>query len=144
VAEAVGKSRSAVANRLRLLNLPQAVIDALEEGVISAGHARTLLPLEEGEAEAVLNEILERDLSVRATEKLVDEMKNSTEPGSESDYESPPTDERPKRFDRLEAQLENSLGTAVEIDSKDKKSGTIIIHFSSPEEFESLQKRLSE
>jgi ParB family chromosome partitioning protein len=143
VAEAVGKSRSAIANRLRLLNLPEDVLDALEDGVISAGHARALLPLKTKQAQTVLNAIIQQNLSVRETEAAVNDVKSSTDHTEDTDTPSTP-DDRPKRFDRLEAKLESNLGTNVTIESKDKKSGTIIIHFSSPDEFHSLQERLND
>ncbi len=143
VAEAVGKSRSSVANRLRLLDLPESVRDAVMEGVLSAGHARALLPLDAGEAETVLNEVLEKDLSVRETEQLVQELReNDSSEDPKSTKSKPETDSRPPHFDQLEAELESNLGAPVSIESKDKKSGNIIIHFSSPEEFDLLQKRL--
>lgn len=142
VAEAVGKSRSAVGNRLRLLNLPEAVRDALETGSISAGHARALLGTEsETEANSILDEILQRDLSVRETEQLVSEGTSSKE---ESAEERSDNKQRPQRFDRLEAELETSLGADVQIKSRDRKSGNIIIHFESPEEFEQLRDRFTQ
>lgn len=143
VAEAVGKSRSFVANRLRLLNLSEAVRDALETGSISAGHARALLGTESDSiANSLLDEILARDLSVRETEKLVSEHQEAPEP--EDDQNEPDTSspqQRPKRFDRLEAELESTLGADVSIRSEDRKSGDIIIHFETPEEFEQLRSR---
>lgn len=142
VGEAVGKNRSTIANRLRLLELPEAVRDALEENVISAGHARCLLPLEKNPTETLLDEILKKNLSVRETEKRAKQLKKSEEPSPEPSEPSSSSAERPKHFDRLEADLETKLGAEVKIDSSDKKSGTIIIHFSSPQEFDSLKDRL--
>ncbi len=71
VADVVGKSRSAVANTIRLLGLPERVIMALEEGHISEGHARALIGLEEKKAVEILIKIIENSLSVRDVEKLV-------------------------------------------------------------------------
>lgn len=144
IADAVGKSRSAIANRLRLLNLPEDAQDALLEGIISAGHARALLSLPDEAAEHLLNEILEKDLTVRETEQRARDL--GKEPPEENEEEAPEPEppERPKHFDRLEAQLETNLGAPVSIESEDKKSGTIMIHFSSPDEFETLQDRLEQ
>jgi ParB family chromosome partitioning protein len=69
LAEAVGKSRSHVANTLRLLSLPAPVRRRLEDGVLSAGHARTLLAADD--PEALAQEVVRRGLNVRATERLV-------------------------------------------------------------------------
>lgn len=75
VADRVGKSRSAIANLMRLLALPKSIKKMVEEGKISAGHARCLLPLQdEARIEAAANLILSRDLSVRQAEKLVKDM----------------------------------------------------------------------
>jgi len=71
-AEQVGRSRSAVANAMRLLQLPAAVRALVEDGSLSAGHARTLLPLESAEAiELAAKAVLEQGMSVRATEDYV-------------------------------------------------------------------------
>lgn len=143
VADAVGKSRSAVANRLRLLNLPEAVRDALETGSISAGHARALLGCDTDTlAESILDAIIGRNLSVRETEQLVADRTEPETTGSEGDKKT--DDQRPQHFDRLEAELESSLGADVNIQSKDRKSGDIIIHFESPEEFEQLRDRFNQ
>ncbi len=76
VADVVGKSRSAVANTIRLLGLPERVIMALEEGHISEGHARALIGLEEKKAVEILIKIIENSLSVRDVEKLVSKKKS--------------------------------------------------------------------
>lgn len=142
IADAVGKSRSAIANRLRLLNLPGDAQDALLEGIISAGHARALLSLNHEAADHLLNEILEKDLTVRETEQRAKQLQEEPPDEDESEPSQPESPDRPKHFDRLEAQLETNLGAPVSIESQDKKSGTIMIHFSSPDEFETLRERL--
>lgn len=142
IADAVGKSRSTIANRLRLLNLPEDAQDALLEGIISAGHARALLSLDKQAVDQLLNEILEKDLTVRETEQRAKDFREESSDENEEERSQPEPPERPKHFDRLEAQLETNLGAPVSIESKDKKSGTIMIHFSSPDEFETLRERL--
>ncbi|MGN0459992.1 MAG: ParB/RepB/Spo0J family partition protein, partial [Ruminococcus sp.] len=76
VSSSVGKSRSAVANSLRLLNLPEEIIDLLSQGKITGGHARALLSLESAEEMLKISrEIIDKDLSVRQTEKLTQKAK---------------------------------------------------------------------
>ena len=72
IARRVGKDRATVANALRMLRLPEGVLRLVQEGRLSAGHARALLPLEDEAAiREIVSQILARDLSVRATEALV-------------------------------------------------------------------------
>jgi ParB family chromosome partitioning protein len=143
LADNVGRSRSAVANSLRLLNLPEPVLEGLDDGSISAGHARALLGLEDEDAILSLyDNINEHTLSVRETEKRVkalrDEEPEGTDETDTGGPESPETD-----FSHLEAELEESIGAEVAIDSKDRKKGHIKIYFGNPDEFERLKNRLS-
>ena len=84
-AEAVGKSRSAVANCLRLLNLSPAVQKLVEEGTLSSGHARTLLGLAPKAQEAAAQTVLKNDLSVRQTELLVKKLQQEKKPAPQKD-----------------------------------------------------------
>lgn len=74
MAQIVGKSRSHVANTLRLLNLPDSVKDLVREGTLSAGHARALVGLDN--AETLAKQIVAKDLNVRQVEELVAKQKN--------------------------------------------------------------------
>jgi ParB family chromosome partitioning protein len=76
LAEQVGKSRSAIANAVRLLGLPHDVLNYVSHGELSAGHARTLIGLEPGHMESVISEIQSQNLNVRDTEALVKAIKN--------------------------------------------------------------------
>ena len=114
-AEAVGKSRSAVANALRLLSLSPAVALLVENGRLSAGHARTLLPLSASAQESAAQAVIAGGLSVRQTEALVKKMlaeppEKPAAPGDQVDY-------------AVEAQKELSsrLGRGVKIVSGRKK-----------------------
>jgi ParB family chromosome partitioning protein len=130
IAERVGKSRSAVANSLRLLQLPAAVRKRLEAGEISAGHARTLLGLESPEAQAqTAREILRHKLSVRDTERLV---KQRAARLRDPDHES------------LEAALVRALGTRVRVRARSNGKGRIEIEYYSLEELDGLVARLVE
>src|SRR5207302_1112511 len=98
LAEAVGKSRSHVANTLRLLSLPTAVRRSLEEGELSAGHARALLAAPD--AIALAAEVVRRGLNVRATERLVQRRSAMPFP-------------RPRLRDADTVALERELGAAL-------------------------------
>lgn len=108
VAKRVGKSRPAIANALRLLHLPQETQDEIRDGRISAGHARALLGLEDGEArEALTKQIIDDGLSVREAEKAVQEKR--TKPARSTSSQADPD------VAIMEADLSRALGTKVAI-----------------------------
>lgn len=78
LAKGVGKSQSAIANKLRLLKLSQPVLDAISERKITERHGRALLPLNERQQQQTLRQVEERDLNVKATERLVTELTTDT------------------------------------------------------------------
>lgn len=136
IAERVGKSRVAVTNTMRLLKLPEAVKDALRQNQISEGHARALLALPTPQAQiALLQTILQNDLNVRQTEELVRKYSGK----------KPQTNRRKEvlpEISSLESQLRQALGTKVSISPRQKGGGTIIIHYYSDEELDTLLKRM--
>lgn len=136
IAERVGKSRVAVTNTMRLLKLPEAVKDALRQNQISEGHARALLALPTPQAQiALLQTILQNDLNVRQTEELVRKYSGK----------KPQTNRREEvlpEISSLESQLRQALGTKVSISPRQKGGGTIIIHYYSDEELDTLLKRM--
>lgn len=135
VAARVGKSRTAVTNTLRLLKLPAVVQKALLEGKISAGHARALLGLATPQAQAaVLNSILQRQLSVRQTEELVERLKG------EKPATAPKMPADPQVL-ALEERLQTVFGTRVNLDKR-RKGWTLTIHSYSDEELNVLLERL--
>jgi len=119
IAEAVGKSRSHVANTLRLLTLPMPVRRSLEEGELSAGHARALLGASEPAALAI--EVVRRGLNVRATEALV--RRRATQPKQRR---------RTRDADSvaLEAELATALGLRVTLAPK-RRGGSLTVHYAS-------------
>ncbi len=140
--EKLGKSRSAIANRLRLLELPEAIRVALHEGDLSAGHARALLGCDsEEEALRGFERIREDGLTVREIERWVARQPETDAPDA-SDDKPGSGSESPPRFRRLESRLEEAVGAPVRVESEDRRSGNIIIQFNSPEDFERLQNRL--
>lgn len=118
LAEAVGKSRSHVANTLRLLSLPATVRHRLDEGELSAGHARALLAAVD--PARVADEVVRRGLNVRATERLVQRR-----------AQLPQQSRRPLRdadTSALERDLANRLGLRVRLEPK-ARGGALILHY---------------
>lgn len=136
VARTVGKSRSAVANTLRLLGLPDDVKELLEQGRISAGHARALLSVDqEKQIKEAADKIVKEGLSVRQTEKLVKSM-GSAKPKKQAVQKLSP-------YAEVELALTDALGTKVTVtENKKKGGGTLNIEFYDPEELFSLTHKL--
>ncbi len=139
VAERVGKSRSAVANALRLLGLPAAAKSALNDELISAGHARALLSLEGDEdVQRALDQIFARELSVRQTEGLV--RRWLEEPADAVPPESYPQIEAQLRF--WENRFRDRLSTKVSLERKADGSGRLVIHFYSDTDLETIYREI--
>jgi ParB family chromosome partitioning protein len=135
ISDRVGKSRSAITNTLRLLNLPEPVQKALVDGRISEGHARALLSLPSPQGQtAVLQTILKKDLNVRQTEELVRSL-SGQKPVRATTPETPP------EIKALEERLRSHLGTKVRLNRR-RKGGTVVIHFYSDEELDALVDKL--
>jgi ParB family chromosome partitioning protein len=132
VATRVGKSRAAVANALRLLQLAPAVRAALLAGQITAGHARALLGCPDpAQQEALLAQVLAGDLSVRATEELVrrgGQRRPRTAPAPAAELAA------------VEQALRQALGTKVQL-LRSRRGGRIVIHYYSDEELQALYER---
>lgn len=135
VAEKVGKSRAAIANRLRLLKLPKEVLDLLEEGKLSEGHARALLSLDQPDRQIeAAKRVVELQLTVRETEKLVkDLMKPQAAPKDDGWRERDQF-----IYDKLEDELRTATGTKVVIQRKEEGKGKIQMDYYSIEELERL------
>ncbi|MCX7028114.1 MAG: ParB/RepB/Spo0J family partition protein [Spirochaetes bacterium] len=141
VAEAMGKNRSTVANAMRLLKLSQAMRDAVMEGKISAGHARSLLSLsEEADREALFGRILSEGLSVRQTEAAVLELSGGSEGSGRKKAkrrsDTSPLDLEPDLKAIRESLIER-LGTKVEIRGGLGK-GTIAIEYYTPDDLQRI------
>jgi ParB family chromosome partitioning protein len=141
--------RSTVANLLRLLELPVNVKKMVQEGEISQGHARALLPLgDEQEQIDFARKIKKEGLSVRATEQGVHDRVHSLDGDQlrivDAEGNSRPV-ERPRneQVASLEQELRTSLGTKVDLSQSAKGKGKITIHFQSHEEFERLRQLLT-
>lgn len=135
VSERVGKSRAAVANALRLLQLPPAARDALARGLISEGHGRALLSCASPEIGAILLEaILQRGLSVRQAEELARRL-NAAGPGVTTTR--PAAQPLPPDAAAIEDRFRQALGTKVQL-YKSRRGGRLVIHFYSDDELTGL------
>lgn len=136
VAQSVGKSRPAITNALRLLKLPQSILDLVSDGKISAGHARALLTLEDEKLmQELAEEIIKKDLSVRQVEKI---CKQKPKPEKE---ETP--EKKPSFYSMVELALNESLGRKIKVSkNKGKQGGILQIEFYSDEELTELSNKL--
>ncbi len=149
LAQHVGKSRSAVANSLRLLQLPEPIQAAVKNGDITAGHARTLLILSEEAQLALFQRILTHDLSVRATEAAVSYWKDNEELPPESHTDTPKKSKRAAATEKLADaamidianKIEETLSLPVKVKGNTKR-GQLVVHFSSNDQFRTLLSRL--
>lgn len=139
VSKTIGKSRSYIANALRLLNLPDSVMEKLEAEEISAGHARTLLSLNSPEdIEQALKITVSQGLSVRQLEELVKKM-------NFKELEKPKSIKVIKKdafFSKIETGLNKKLGRKVKIVSGRRKKGTIQIEFYGEEDLSDIYRTL--
>lgn len=139
----VGKSRSAIANSTRLLDLPQEIADMLIDGKLSAGHARALLGLTRSEdIVKAATAVAEREMSVRATEALVKTLNSAAaKEAAEAGKTSKPEKIKVDYCAELEKRVEDVIGRRVHIVSKGTQK-KIEITFSSNEDLEELLKML--
>ncbi|MDO8990853.1 MAG: ParB/RepB/Spo0J family partition protein [Sideroxyarcus sp.] len=140
-ADAVGRSRSAASNLLRLLKLPQAVQDMLMEGALDMGHARSLLSLEGSQQVMLANKIVLEGLSVREAEKLV-QQQGEQSPAKPSSPKAPRKEDRDTQ--RLQDEISSQLGVRVEIKPNSKGGGKLVIEYSNNDHLEELTGKLYE
>lgn len=140
VAQQVGKSRPAIANALRLLQLPEEILDVLASGALSAGHARALLQLQDAHLQAVAaQKITALDLSIRQAERLCKQMSHEAAPKAE------PEAAAPLEVDYIaecEAALSRQLGRGVKI-INGKRKGRFELEFYGQEDLQRLLELLS-
>ena len=143
VAERVGRDRSYVTNYLRLLRLPEDLQELLQSGRLSTGHARTLLGLEHVDLQRRLaRKIIEQDLSVRATERLV---RQHAEPGRARTKSVPQAQERDANVRAVESKLRRRFGTQVRIiQAQGADSGKIEFEFYNPGDLDRLYSLLTQ
>lgn len=130
-AGAVGESRTAVSNLLRLLNLSRPVQDMLSAGLIEMGHARALLPLTAAQQKELAHEIEEKGLSVREVERRVLRMK-------ELPHGQPAKKTVPRDIRRLEEALSDRLGLSAQVQVNAKGAGRLTLSFAGHEQLQGV------
>lgn len=128
LSQTIGKSRSYIANTLRLLNLPQKIKDLIKEGKISAGHARQLLGLEN--AENIAEQIIKKGMSVRQVENLVAKLKNNKPEQSKKSKDTDIVD--------IENSLNKTLGLRIKISPSKQGGGKVVLQYASPAELDMI------
>ena len=134
IAQKMGKSRSSVANALRILSLEKGALKLLEEGKISFGHAKVILSCDKKKQATIAKRIADEDLSVRATEEII----------KEKPVKKPKKVNLNKKlaFDEIEKEVSSILGANVKIIDKGNK-GTVKVEYYSMEELDRIIKKLS-
>lgn len=135
LAKFLGKSRSHIANMLRLLTLPDSIKEMIDQEMLSAGHARALLGA--GNAEKLAKTVVLKGLNVRQTEKLAQSAKGKVSRGEKQ------KEEKDANTLALEKEMSNLLGLAVTINYHEEKGGRIIIWYQTLDQLEEVLARLS-
>jgi len=137
----VGKDRSSITNYLRLLKLDPIIQTGIRDGMISMGHGRALMAIEDIELQfEVYEKIVKDNLSVRETEKLIKAIKNGEQTGLNTKEKV----ELPTMYKTAMDNFQQRLNTNVKIQRNEKGKGKIIIDFTSDEEFERLRSFFNE
>ncbi|MCX6284567.1 MAG: ParB/RepB/Spo0J family partition protein [Bacteroidetes bacterium] len=135
----VGKDRSTVSNYIRLLRLPVEIQVAVRDGIISMGHARALITIEDEQQQLLLlQKILERKLSVRQVEDIVRDLLKPSKPSLPSGPKL-----LPSHYQHAREEISRKLRQEVEIRLQRKGRGSILIHFNSEEEFDQLFSKMN-
>ncbi len=132
--DAVGRSRPAVANLLRLLTLNTEVKTMLEKGELEMGHARALLAIEGGKQTLIAREVVKKGLSVRETEQLV---RKETQSGDKTNKKKSDPVINPD-VDKLQSDLSEKLGAKVQIQYSAKGKGKLIVQYNSFDELDGI------
>lgn len=137
IAERVSKSRTAVTNSMRLLKLSDNVQQMVIDDMLTTGHARALLGIDDPDRQfAAAQKIFDEKLSVRETEKLIKKMQK--EENSPAETETPVDPRMDIIYHDLEENMKHILGTKVSINRRDEKKGRIEIEYYSPEELDRI------
>ena len=133
----IGKSRSHIANHLRLLSLPQSIKTYLILGELTYGHVRSILTINESQANEIVNQVIEKGLSVRETESLVRKIKKNflLSKNSNEQKDDP-------NIDYLEKELTLLLGLKVKIKNSQKNKGFLSIHYNNLDQLDPIIDKL--
>jgi ParB family transcriptional regulator, chromosome partitioning protein len=135
LADAVGKSRSHIANTLRLLQLPEKVRTQLQQGQLTAGHARTLVVA--NDAEALADRIVKFGLSVREAEEL------ARDPGAADRVKEHVRPQKDPNVRAIEVALSEALGLRIEVDDRGRSGGKVVLRYRTLEQLDDICARLS-
>ncbi|MEY3952249.1 MAG: hypothetical protein RL320_1051 [Pseudomonadota bacterium] len=141
-AQAVGRSRSATTNLLRLLSLPKPIQEHLAAGRLEAGHARALLPLPAAQQRALAESAVAQRLSVRQVEQQAKRMIALTRSSAKPKTHAGSMDPATLDWQRMEQLLSDHLSLVTILKSKPAGAGELIVRFSSPAELDGLLQRL--
>ena len=142
IAEKVGKSRSSIANTLRLLNLPPKIQVYVSRGTISMGHARTLLSLKENKKQIeVADLVIEKDFSVRQTEKYIKKIKENKKDKEKEKSSKKLENKLDEKWEKARKILSERLGKEIKIEKKKKKK-VVTIEYRDYSEIEKLIKKI--
>ena len=136
MSERIGKSRSTITNHLRLLKLPADVQLALRNNKISMGHARSLIGIEDEQTQInIVKDIIEKDLSVRQVEQIVNRLKSEEKPQTKN---STKKKSLPEFHNTKKENLIKKLDTQIEITRSQRGKGAITISFKNDEDFQRI------
>lgn len=146
LSERLGKSRSSIANQLRLLKLPGDIQIGLRQELITNGHARALIPVDNPQTQIeIFQDIVEQGLSVRDVEEIVRnlmEQKKEQEDENKDDQSKTKTKSSKNKYPELQKSLSEYYGSKVQIKSRNDGKGSIVINFSSEQDLERIIKLL--
>ena len=130
LSQIVGKSRSYITNTLRLLSLPVSIQEMIKNNVLSAGHARALIGLDN--AEEIAKKIVDKGLTVRQTEDLVNKIKNNALTQISKSIKKDPS------LKELEKDLSKNIGMRVKINAGENDKGKVTIEYKNPSELNQI------
>ena len=129
VAISTGKARSTIANSLRILTLPKAVLDMLSNGLIEKGHAKLLASMSPADAESVAKKIAKESLSIKDLSSFI---------SSKTQNKTTKTKTKDTDLLNIEKEMSESFGHKIEIETKNKKSGKVTINYNTLDELDNI------